>query len=538
MKKITIFKRKVNIAVLTATVIFAGAAGCKKGTFDINNVNPNSPSSVPPQYTLTSALAGTANLMYSAVGLNPNVSTGTPIGGNQDIIDNWMGYWTQSGAYTPSNTYVLYQLTSGTGSGNWDAAYNNLSNYHSMITTAGTNGLYANYRAVGMIMTAFVYQRIVDLYNSAPYTGALVPNAQFSYKYDSGSTIYKAITAKLDSAVIIIKNNPSAAALGSNDVMFQGDMSMWTKFAATLKLKILMRQTASSANGSLGDAGVKAALNANNPATGLPYAQGDFLGAGQDGIINPGYSNAADNQENPLYLDVVATANGSPGTNQKYFRANSYAVDFYFTHNDPRVNVLYYPNNNGVVQGRAYGSTSGAEPNSLISAITAFGANSAGAFNGPSVGAPIIPAFESLFLQAEAIQRGYFVAGGNVVATYNSAVAESFRLVGVPSAATAAATYTSQGDPFTNLTLASNYINTIITQKWAACNGIDPVESYSDYRRLGIPAIPISIYPGVTVTHIPYRLPYPTSELNYNAANVPDGGTGTESLTSKIFWMP
>jgi len=81
-------------------------------------------------------------------------------------------------------------------------------------------------------------------------------------------------------------------------------------------------------------------------------------------------------------------------------------------------------------------------------------------------------------------------------------------------------------------------LTTIITQKWAALNGIDPLESFSDYRRLGIPAIPVSIYPGVTVSHIPYRLPYPTSELNFNGGNVPDGGTGTQSLTSKIFWMP
>ncbi|HTK21997.1 MAG TPA: SusD/RagB family nutrient-binding outer membrane lipoprotein [Mucilaginibacter sp.] len=520
MKNLTIYKRKGYIVSLLAVTMLAGTFGCKKGTFEINGDNPNSPTAVPPKYALSAALSGTANLMYSGVG---------NVGGNNDIINNWMGYWTQSGAYTPSNTFVLYQLTSGTGSGNWDVAYNNLSNYHAMIANLGSDASLSNFKAVGMIMTSFVYQRIVDLYNKAPYTGALVANSKFSYPYDDGSVIYKSITAKLDSAVALIKANPSAADIGSADIVFGGDMTMWVKFANTLKLKILMRQTQQSSGGSLGDAGVKTAL------TG--YTTADFLGAGEDAIANPGYSNAADAQENPLYLDVVATATGNPGINQKYYRANAYAVGFYQAHNDPRDSMFYYPNDAaGVIKGRVYGSTNGTEANSIISAISAFGRNSSGDYNGPSVGAPIIAATESLFLQAEAIQRGYLT--GTLATVYNKAVSESFRLVGVPNASTAAATYVGQADPFTNITLSTNKINTIITQKWAALNGIDPVESYSDYRRLGIPTVPVSAYPGNTATHIPYRLPYPTSELNYNSANVPDGGTGTESLTSKIFWMP
>jgi hypothetical protein len=519
MKTITIFKRKVNLGLLFTGAILVGIAGCKKGTFEINEVNPNSPASVPPQYSLTSALAGTANLMYSGIGYNGL----TPIGGNQDIINNWMGYWTQSGGYTPSNTYVLYQLTSGTGSGNWDAAYNNLSNYHSMLTTVGTTASYANYRAVGLIMTSFVFQRIVDLYNDAPYTSALIINSTFSYKYDKGGDIYKSSIAKLDSAVAIINANPTATKLGANDVMFAGDMTKWIKFANTLKLKMLMRQTASAANGSLGDAGVKAAL--------AGYTTADFLGAGEDGSVNPGYSSAADNQENPLWLDIQTTATGSPGTNEQYFRANSYAVNFYKSHNDPRDSAFYLFNGAGVIQGRAYGSTNGTEANSVISGISGYGVSPS-----PSESAPIIPAFESLFLQAEAIQRGYIQ--GSASDTYNSAVSESFRILGFSGYAALASTYTSQSDGTTNFSKASDPITLIITQKWAACNSLDPLESYSDYRRLGIPSIPVSIYPGNSATHIPYRLPYPTSELNYNSANVPDGGTGTEALTSKIFWMP
>jgi len=516
MKTITIFKRKVNTALLFAVVVLAGVAGCKKGTFDINGVNPNAPSTVLPKYSLAAALSGTANLMYSGVG---------GIGGNQDMLNNWMGYWTQSGAYTPSNTYVLYQLNSSTASGNWDAAYNNLSNYHNLITSTSADPTLANYKAIGMMMSAFVFQRIVDLYNKAPYTTALVPNSTFSYKYDDGATIYKGSIANIDAAIALIKANASATSPGSYDVMFGGDMSKWVKFGNTLKLKMLMRQTASSANGSLGDAGVKAALSGYGPA--------DFLGAGEDASINPGYSGAADNQENPLYIDVVATSTAAPGYNEKYFRANAYAVNFYKAHNDPRLAMLYLPTTADptMITGRVYGSQNGNEANSIISGLTGYGANASA-----KESAPIIPAFESLFLLAEAQQRGY-ITSGTAAASYTAGVEESFRILG--SDAATADTYMAQIDKVANFSIATDPITAIITQKWAACNSLDPLESFSDYRRLGIPAsLPVSIYPGVTATHIPYRLPYPNSELNYNSANVPDGGTGTESLTSKIFWQP
>ena len=103
----------------------------------------------------------------------------------------------------------------------------------------------------------------------------------------------------------------------------------------------------------------------------------------------------------------------------------------------------------------------------------------------------------------------------------------------------AAATYTSQAtNANTNFAASNDKIKTIITQKWAALNAYDPLESFSDWRRLKIPSdLPVSIYPGNTATHIPYRLIYPTSEYNYNSSNVNGEGT-IDPLSSKIFWMP
>lgn len=94
------------------------------------------------------------------------------------------------------------------------------------------------------------------------------------------------------------------------------------------------------------------------------------------------------------------------------------------------------------------------------------------------------------------------------------------------------------GNENVNYESSTNKLKTLITQKWAACNSFDPLESYSDWRRLKIPAdLPVSDFPGSQATHIPYRLVYPDSESSYNAGVLTKEGT-IDVQNSKIFWQP
>ncbi|HMH33839.1 MAG TPA: SusD/RagB family nutrient-binding outer membrane lipoprotein, partial [Puia sp.] len=150
--------------------------------------------------------------------------------------------------------------------------------------------------------------------------------------------------------------------------------------------------------------------------------------------------------------------------------------------------------------------------------------------------AVILPAFESLFLVAEAQERGWLP--GSAETSYVAAIGESFKLLGLSE--TDAATYygAETGNAKVDYVASTNKLQTIILQKWAACNPFDGLESYSDWRRLGIPTdLPVSVYQGNTATHIPYRLEYPTSEHSYNAVNVSKQGN-IDVMNSKIFWMP
>ncbi len=508
---------KIYSALLAGVLLFS--VSCKKGAFNVNTPNPNQPSSIDPKFVLAAALVNTA---------------GDTWGGNEDFMNYYMGYWSVSGDYIPAAGTVQYKINTDFFTGNWDGVYPILKNLQSIIDaySSNTSGG-SNYIAVAKIMKAYLYQRLVDIYNNIPYTQALNGGTNNFPAYDDAKTVvYPGLVSDLEDAIAKINAAPlSADQLTSDgDVMFAGNMQKWIRFANTLKLKILMRLTNSGAS------------YITTHLAGLSGSS--FLGAGEDALVNPGYTNDLNGRQNPLWGDIGSTTSGTAYTDNAYYRACTYGVNFYKNNNDPRVGLFYAPNSSGLYKGRNFGSTA-LEHNSDISAIggpsKGLSAATTGVLKSPLMGTPLITASESFFLQAEAIQRGYM--SGTAATAFQNGVAESFRFVGVASAAAAAATYTSQlglGNNV-NFTTSTNPIQTIILQKWASNNTIDPLESWSDWRRLGIPTdLPSSIYPGA-LGHPPYRLLYPTSEYNYNGANVNAQGTidfNTIQTTSKIFWMP
>lgn len=488
---------------IAASVLLLAVTGCKKGHFDINSPNPNTPSSVPPKFVLSAALNSTAQIR---------------MGGNEQFANYWMGYWAVSGDYIPNAATLTYTLNTDFFSGNWDNSYITLNNFK-YIADVSTDPSQVYYKSMAEIMSAFLYQRLVDLYNDIPYSEALQAGTNNFPKYDQAQTVYNSLVDRLEAAVSAIKSADAGASEdpGDYDIMFGGNMDMWVKFANTVKLKILMRQTEMSG----GDSYIQSHLSG--------MSSDDFLGEGEDASINPGYTNASTSQQNPMWADIGFTTSGSQTTNHQYYRACTYGVDFYTNTNDPRASAFYAPNSHGDIKGRDFGSTA-LEHNTEISAI------GPGLLKAPTMDAIMLPAFESLFLQAEAVERDYM--SGSSSDLFKAAVTESFRVVNVPDYANAAADYYSQSDDQVNIDESSNKIKTIITQKWAACNTLDPVESWSDWRRLKIPAdLPISVYPGTTAPHVPYRLLYPTSEFSYNTSNV-NGEGSIDAITSKVFWMP
>jgi len=508
------FQRIKNYLFISTALLLVSAAGCKKGTFDINDVNPNQPSKVDPQFLLSSALTASAYSSFNT-------------GGFVEFANLYMGYWAFSGDYGGYGTTATYNINNGSYTSNWDYVYSTiLVNYQYIINNSRKDPKAGNFFGAAQIMEAFHFQRLVDMYNNIPYTDALKGGVVNYPKYTDAATVYAGIIKQIDSGIAAIKGAPADATSipSSYDVMFGGDMDLWVKFGNTVKLKIALNLTQKD------EASAKAALS------GL--SSDDFLGAGEDAGINPGYSNSNAQQQNPLWGSVGLSPAGAPTGNRQFYRANAFAVNFYKAHGDPRVNFFYDTTSDGQVHGRVFGSQDGSEHNTVISAI---GLNK-GVLKSPSQTAYILPAFESLFLQAEASQRGY-ISGTTPDVLYQTAVEESFRLLGVGStdaaSVTEADTYLGQvSDASVNWTAAPNKITLIVTQEWAALNMYDAVTAWNNWKRLGLPAnLPVSVYPGTTAPHIPVRLFYPQSEFTANTANVNAQGN-VDVINGKIFWMP
>jgi len=494
------------ILFCTAFIFLLGS--CTKDYLDINT-NPNKPTEVTPGLVLTNALNTTA----------------TSTTGSTDFYrfaSAWIGYWNYSGAVAAFAEERSYQFTTNYGPTVtiWNNLYNNLEDYD-YVEKQGNAKSNSFYIAVAKTMKAYDFQNLVDVYGSIPYSQALKSTAAIRPAYDKDQLIYEDLAKQLDTAATLFKGivGKVASADAAYDIMYKGDAQKWGKFANTLKLRLLIRQSEISGR----EAYIHAEIS-KITANGL-----GFIGVGDGGYVNPGYSNSAGKQ-NPFWSNFGYSPLGksAPTDNHRYYIASEYAINFYQNNNDPRLGFLYTTINDGAgttYSGSRFGPTANSADNPQFrSAI------GTGLLKSADMPQPLVTDFESLFLQAEAAQRNY--VNTNARSLYESAVQQSFTYLGAGSASA----YLGAQSAVSNWDLALNKLTLIITQKWAAMNGINDMESWSDYRRLNIPTdIPISDNPAATTRKVPVRLLYPQSEYNYNPDNVAAQGTISQ-FTSRIFW--
>jgi len=483
-------------------------SACSKDYLDINK-NPNKPSNVTPGLVLTNALNSTAT---STTGSTEFYAFSAA----------WIGYWNFSGAVAAFAEERSYQFTSNYGPlvNIWNNLYHNLEDYDYV----GRKGLELKnpfYVAVSKTMKAYDFQNLVDIYNNVPYREALKSTAVIRPAYDKAQDIYEDLARQLDTAASLFKANIGKVSTndGNFDIMYKGDALKWGRFANTLKLRLLLRQSEMPGRAGYINSEI-AKINAN----GMGY-----IGIEKDGgaFVNPGYTNS-DGKQNPFWKNFGYSPANAPVDNHRYYIASEYAINFYQNNNDPRLGKLYTTLNDGkgtTYSGSRFGPTATSPADDPINRSSI----GRGLLKGADMPQPLFTNFESLFLQAEAAQRGYIA--GSARGFYEQAVTQNFSYLG----ADGVTAYLAQSE-ISNWDLATDKLKLIITQKWAAMNGINDMESWADFRRLNIPAdIPVSDNPAATTRKIPVRMLYPQSEYNYNPDNVLAQGQISQ-FTSRIFW--
>jgi hypothetical protein len=536
--------------ILFAAAFMSATTGCEK-FLDINQ-NPNAftAESVAPDVVLAQALTNTAAIY---TGNNPSYNS----------YASWAaGYWTKTNVVSGYGEEQTYNYSNSYYAGLFDNTYDNLNDYN-IIQTRGTAIGYPNHAAIARIMKAYGFLLLVDEYGDIPYSQALLGAGNVTPAYDKAQDIYKDLLVQLTGAIADINAVPaSARSVGTEDVVFGGNMTKWKQFANSLKLRILLRE--SQTGNSAIDAEVRSQLQA------LQASTEGFITS--DVVVQPGYAQNA-GQQNPLYNRYAYTQAGVGATERQYQIPTQYILDQYTTNNDPRVSQLYtlgsrLVNGVGVAQyvggnlGEPTPPTPGAPTATTPQASRFLGTNavtaSGGIFKGLNAPTPLMLLSEHLFNKAEAETRGLMGAATSARQDYLDGIKASFvyfyrtaatSLNAINTSTLAAlTTANAPGIAQYNTYIAANATNpqvnfdlaptngalgkqsVIIFQKYLALNSIASTEAWDDIRRTGLPRIPLARQ--AAQNKLPTRLLYPLSETATNAANIPKG---VDQYT-KIFW--
>jgi len=461
---------------LAAAALLVGATACNKDLTSINN-NPNGPVSVPAPSLLSQVIQRAVGQFHA-----DNFSGGDIRNGGL-----WVQFYSEV-QYRDEDKYIIRSGVDG-GFGLYNGA---LEDCQRMIVQ-GTVTKNPNWDAVGRIMKSYMFSEMTDAMGDLPYSEALKADTNFTPVYDTQKSIYDSLFADLATANSEI--NPALIGFASGDIMYGGDMTLWQKFANSLRLRLALHLT--NVDATTGKAQAAAAV-----------AAGVF----------------ADNSDNAMLMYLASSPNQSPTyimvhvNNRDDFGMSKTLIDSLLSWNDPR--LPYYaqldkplptdtlangspipPHYEGLPNGLNDGA---GKPINLISRIGAMWRDT------PNAPLPMMTYSEVLFLEAEAAQRGWIA--GNAATLYNAAITASMQQYGISDAAIA--TYLAQPRVVYS---AATGLTQIAYQKWLSLfmNG---QEAWTEVRRTGVPHLLPG--PNATLTSIPERMPYADAEDVLNQTNV------------------
>jgi hypothetical protein len=458
-----------------------------------DNKNPKAATDVPAETIMINAIRSSL-AMIDNMGQNSNISR---------MMTQYIGM-TQ---YTDPSRYIfdVRQIPDGY----WNASYLVLQDFkevrmliQDLTGSDSYNRNIANRLAIVDIFEVLVYHNLVDLLGNVPYTEALGGFDGKTPAYDDQVAIYTDLQVRLTSAIATLTTGASDGSWGAEDLVYQGDVVMWKKVAATLKARLGMR---------LADV---------NPAT----AQSELAAALSAGMLEAGESfqlpwTSVTPHTNTIYALFV------PSARNDYGPANT-IIDMMNDLSDPRLPAFFTQTDTSTEAGTekwayvgiTYGSTTVA-----YNSISHF----SDAMFAPDFPATYACHSEVQFMLAEAAARG-FTTPQTAQEHYVAGITESHAHWGVA----VDPVYMGHVDVAWDVARAKELIG---TQKWLAQYNRG-MEGWCTWRSFDWPVL--NPPPDLTYSDIPYRYPYPFNEPdlnfdNYTAASAAIGGDDVRTL---LFW--
>lgn len=479
--------KKIIFGALIASSLLGVQSCTKFEDFGNTNNNPNKTTEPVTSALLTNALSGIGNTVW---------------GNGITIMGGLYAQYFSETQYTEASRYSKPVY-------NGDAYYagamydlQNIINYNSDPETAATaavNGSNANQIAVARILKAYYFWILTDTYGDIPYFDAL--KGEGNLVYDKQSEIYPDLFKELKEAADQFDGGASAAG----DILFDGNITKWKKFANSMRLLMALR--ISKVNAALGKTEFNSALS---HAAGVIENNSDNAN-----MVAPG--GAAFNH--PLYQYYAIT------------QRDDYAVS------STIYDVL---NANGDARAAAYGSSTTGFPYGLTRDNAVLFATANPNFarllhpSRRTATSPIslLSASWVYLARAEAAQIGW--TAENAATMYALGIQRSWEEWGVYSLA-AFTTYIGQGA----ISLAGgSALTKIQLQQWLAFypNG---TQGWANWRRTGVPALTAAPGAGLPIIR---RIPYGPNDYNFNLANVTTAaalytvGGVPDSQDGRVWW--
>lgn len=393
--------------------------------------------------------------------------------------------------------------------------------------------------------TVYLYdqtQQVIDLHGDIPFSEAgMLSTKGGNYQaslpsYDDAKSLYtkmlddlKGFAGELNTIVL----NPGIqVGFKTQDFVNNGSLAKWKMYTNSLRVRMLAR------------------------VSGVSEFQSRAESEGTEIINNPSqYPVVLQNSDN-IRINVTDL---NTAINSKGFRtgledwdgnlAGKVMIDHMKTNGDPRLRAMFEPGVN------AAGVYNGLDPMLDASAQTALVAGGTiSIYNRSTLSRNeyfpgiLITASEVSFLAAEAALK----AGHNTDAktAYERGIRQSVEfyywlrtLSADNTAGSLTPTNTTEVDAYLassavkwdNATTDAQRLNLIATQKWIHYSVVEPVESWSEQRRLKAPAFNFEVDNSNTQTQPPYRWFYASGEATYNTKNY-EAVRSKDNLTTKIFW--
>ena len=479
-------------------LITVAMAGCDKNFQEINT-NPNNPEVVSPNLLMVNIIRGTVNDL-----VNDGFSSGNVL----------MQYMTQ----LRDPGIDRYSLGS---TSTWDNGYADLRNVQVLYNLAD-QGKLDNYKAIAKIMRVVLFSRMTDCYGDLPYsealqgkTGANGGPSIYLPKFDSQQDIYAGMIQELKDANGLLS---ASKELIQSDILFNGDVMKWKKFANSLRMRLLLRRS-----------------NKVNPSADMTEM---LASPATYPLMDAVTENAALKYDVAPNLYPLA---GSRSGDIQYVCLSQKFADTLNAFQDPRLPLFFQPTSSSVTSGspKFAGVLNGLPDASLSGALIPLSSQIGLMFYKdiqvpvPAQGV-IMQVAELKFILAESVVKGYIT--GDAKTYYEAGIKASMdyykSVSGVNISATPA--YLSQPGVAYD---ASKAMPQIATQRWIAMFYND-WQAWHEWKRTGLPVLTPS-KTNFNGDRIPVRFLYPsdvqvTDRDNYTEAVKTQG---PDDINTKLWWM-